>query len=134
MEGFKNLALKELTDQQVRFTPPARRMEQLARAERLLGGLDVNKQYPYQYVCYRITGYRPDGWSVLENHFWSIGALDETTKNGMPTPTNRTPCRVMRSAGASATTPMTSRKERATDDGRRRFRRGQARVDERSLG
>jgi len=33
---FKNDALKQLTDQQVRFTPPTRRQEQLGRSERLL--------------------------------------------------------------------------------------------------
>jgi RNA polymerase sigma factor (sigma-70 family) len=60
--SFKNPALKQLTDQQVRFAPPARRLEQLARAERLLTELDFSKQYPYQFVCYRITDYRPDSY------------------------------------------------------------------------
>ena len=60
MNAFKTPALKELADQQVRFTPPARRIEQLARAERLLSELDRNKQYPYQFVCFRITDYRSD--------------------------------------------------------------------------
>src|SRR5207249_4703630 len=49
-----------LTDQQVRFAPPARRMEQLARAEKLLTEIEETRQYPYQYVCFRITDYRPD--------------------------------------------------------------------------
>jgi RNA polymerase primary sigma factor len=58
--AFKNPALKQLTDQQVRFAPPARRVEQLARAERLLAELDPSKQYPYPFVCWRITDYRPN--------------------------------------------------------------------------
>jgi RNA polymerase sigma factor (sigma-70 family) len=58
--NFKIPALKQLTDQQVRFTPPPRRAEQLARAEQLLAELDPRKQYPYQFVCYRITGFRPE--------------------------------------------------------------------------
>jgi RNA polymerase sigma factor (sigma-70 family) len=59
MTTFKNPALKQLTDQQVRFAPPARRLEQLQRAEKLLAELDPAKQYPYQFVCFRITEYRP---------------------------------------------------------------------------
>ncbi len=60
MNQFKNPALKQLTDQQVRFTPPARREEQLVRASQLLAEVEPAKQYPYQFVCYRITDYRPD--------------------------------------------------------------------------
>jgi RNA polymerase sigma factor (sigma-70 family) len=63
MKGFKNPVLEELTDQQVRFAPPARRMEQLARAERLLAEIDPAKQYPYPFICYRITDFRPDSYA-----------------------------------------------------------------------
>ena len=65
MTGFKNPALKQLTDQQVRYAPPARCLEQKNRAERLLAELDPAKQYPYQYVCYRITDFRPDAYPDL---------------------------------------------------------------------
>src|SRR5436305_5924149 len=40
-------------------------MEQLARAERLLADIDLNRQYPYQFVCYRVTDYRPDAYPDL---------------------------------------------------------------------
>jgi RNA polymerase sigma factor (sigma-70 family) len=63
--SFKHPVLKQLTDQQVRFAPPARRLEQLARAERLLAELEPNKQYPYQYVCFRVTEFRPDSYPDL---------------------------------------------------------------------
>jgi RNA polymerase sigma factor (sigma-70 family) len=63
--SFKHPALKQLTDQQVRFVPPARRMDQLARAERLLAEIDPARQYPYQFVCFRITDYRPDAYPDL---------------------------------------------------------------------
>jgi RNA polymerase sigma factor (sigma-70 family) len=65
VKGFKNQILEQLTDQQVRFAPPARRMEQLARAECLLSEVEPAKQYPYQYVCYRITDFRPDSYPDL---------------------------------------------------------------------
>jgi RNA polymerase sigma factor (sigma-70 family) len=56
--SFKQPALKQLTDQQVRFAPPARRAEQLVRAERLLAEIDPSKRYPYPFVCWRITDFR----------------------------------------------------------------------------
>jgi len=61
MTQFIQPALRELTDQQVRFAPPARRTEQLERAERLIGELDSDRQYPYQFICYRLTDFRSDG-------------------------------------------------------------------------
>src|SRR5258708_6636918 len=65
MDRYKTQAIKELTDQQVRFAPPARRLEQLNRAERLLAEIDPNRQYPYQFICFRITEYRPDSHADL---------------------------------------------------------------------
>ncbi len=65
MSAFVIEALKQLTDQQVRFAPPARRLEQLARAERLLSEIDAEKNYPYQFVCFRITEFRPDAYPDL---------------------------------------------------------------------
>jgi RNA polymerase sigma factor (sigma-70 family) len=65
VSDFRNPALKQLTDQQVRFAPPARRLEQLARAEHLLAEIDPAKPYPYQYVCFRVTDFRPDSYPDL---------------------------------------------------------------------
>jgi RNA polymerase sigma factor (sigma-70 family) len=62
---FRHPALKQLTDQQVRFAPPQRRLEQLARAERLLAEIEPSRQYPYQFICYRITDFRPDTYPHL---------------------------------------------------------------------
>ena len=50
MTSFKQSALKELTDQQVRFAPPTRRVEQLARAEQSAGG-DCCRQTVSVPVC-----------------------------------------------------------------------------------
>jgi RNA polymerase sigma factor (sigma-70 family) len=62
---FRHPALKQLTDQQVRFAPPGQRLAQLSRAEKLLAEMDPNRAYPWQYVCYRITEYRPDSYPDL---------------------------------------------------------------------
>lgn len=60
MKAYKNPALRELADQQVRFAPPARRLEQLKRAEQLLTEIDPKREYPYQFLCYRVTDFRSD--------------------------------------------------------------------------
>jgi RNA polymerase sigma factor (sigma-70 family) len=57
---FKSLALKELTEQQARFAPPVRRQAQIANAQKLLGEIESGKTYPFSYVSFRITDYRPD--------------------------------------------------------------------------
>src|SRR5437764_11856752 len=62
--GFKQAALKELTEQ-LRFAPPAKRREQQGKAEKLLTEIEGSKQYPYQYVCFRVTEYRPDSYADL---------------------------------------------------------------------
>src|SRR5262245_39704550 len=63
--AFKHPALKQLTDQQVRFAPPARRQEQLARAQKLLGEIEPGRPYPYQFICFRITDYRSEMYPDL---------------------------------------------------------------------
>ncbi|MCI0640020.1 MAG: sigma-70 family RNA polymerase sigma factor [Gemmataceae bacterium] len=65
MVRYQQPALEEFTDQQVRFAPPARRLEHLRRAETLLAETDSNREYPYQYVIYRITDFRPDAYPDL---------------------------------------------------------------------
>jgi RNA polymerase sigma factor (sigma-70 family) len=60
VKGFKNATIEELATQQVRFAPPSRRLRQLARAETLVSEIEAGKQYPYPYICFRITDFRPD--------------------------------------------------------------------------
>lgn len=51
-------ALRELFDQ-LRFAPMPHKKKQLAAAEQLLMILDIERDYPYDFIVYRITGYRP---------------------------------------------------------------------------
>src|SRR6516164_5762878 len=37
----------------------------MRRAELLLAELDADKSYPYQFICYRVTDYRPDAYPDL---------------------------------------------------------------------
>lgn len=52
--------IRELRDQQVRFAPRTRRLEQAERAERLLADLDLEREYPYEFIYFRVTDFRPD--------------------------------------------------------------------------
>jgi len=49
-------ALKQLKEQQARFAPGDERLAQIDRAETLLGEIHSEKQYPYEYLWYRIKG------------------------------------------------------------------------------
>jgi RNA polymerase sigma factor (sigma-70 family) len=60
MRLYKHPAMKQLKDQQVRFAPVERRLEQLNAAERLLTEIDAARKYPYQFVCFRITDFRSE--------------------------------------------------------------------------
>lgn len=65
MNKFRHPAMRQFTDQQVRFALQERKLEQLNRAESLLDEIESGREYPYQYVCYRITEYRPDTYPDL---------------------------------------------------------------------
>ena len=60
MSEFKTPALKELTEQQTRYAPPARRQEQVKRAEKLFEEIDAARTYPYQFVYFRLIESRTD--------------------------------------------------------------------------
>ncbi len=62
---YLNPAIRQLRDQQVRFAPREKRIEQAALAERLLRELDPGRTYPYEYICYRVTNYRPESYPDL---------------------------------------------------------------------
>ena len=57
---FRSPIVEQLLDQQKRFAPRERKLEQIDRAERLLGELIDDKTYTYEYICFRITDYRPE--------------------------------------------------------------------------
>ena len=52
--------LRQLSDQQARFAPRERKLEQLERAEKLFEEIVPERLYTYEYLCFRITGYRPE--------------------------------------------------------------------------
>lgn len=58
--GYRIPAIRELCYQVVRFTPSAKKVEQMNRAEALLSEIKPDKWYSYSSLCYRITRFRPD--------------------------------------------------------------------------
>lgn len=56
---YQSPEIRELRDQQMRFAPRAKKLQQVEAAERLIVEIDSEKTYPYEYVCFRVTGYRP---------------------------------------------------------------------------
>ncbi len=57
-------ALRDLFDQ-LRFSPLSQKKKQLAAAEQLVMIIDSQREYPYDFVVYRITGYRPPAETPL---------------------------------------------------------------------
>jgi len=64
--NYLNPAIRELRDQQVRFAPREKKIEQVNQAETLLAELQPNRTYTYEYVCFRITNYRPEDYPNLK--------------------------------------------------------------------
>lgn len=66
MPRYKNPAMRELKDQQVKYTPRDVRLEQIVQAEKLLEEIDTDNNYDYQSICERITSYRPERYPDLK--------------------------------------------------------------------
>jgi RNA polymerase primary sigma factor len=62
---YLNPVIRQLRDQQVRFAPRDKKIEQVDRAERLLSELEPSRTYSYEYVCFRVTDFRPDDYPDL---------------------------------------------------------------------
>ena len=60
MRPIKDRNLAQLL-MQLRFAPEIQRRKQLDAAERLYALIDKDKEYPFEFVCFRITGYHPKG-------------------------------------------------------------------------
>jgi RNA polymerase primary sigma factor len=67
---YLNPAVRELRDQQVRFAPREKKLEQVAQAEKLLTEIDADRTYTYEYLCYRITNFRPEDYRDVKFSGW----------------------------------------------------------------
>jgi RNA polymerase sigma factor (sigma-70 family) len=60
MRRIKNQDLAQLLVQ-LRFAPQKHRRKQLDAAEKLFAIIEPDKEYPFDFVCFKITGYHPQG-------------------------------------------------------------------------
>ena len=62
-QDYRDAKIKELRDQQTRFAPKQKKIEQAALAEKLMSEVMEDRTYSFDYVCFRVTNYRPDNAS-----------------------------------------------------------------------
>lgn len=62
---FKHPVLSQLTEQQKRYAPIETRLEQMDRAEKLLGHISPDQAYTYQSLSEQLTGYKSDKYPDL---------------------------------------------------------------------
>jgi RNA polymerase primary sigma factor len=65
MRRIKSKNLAQLL-MQLRFTPRNKRRKELDAAEKLFSIVDPTKEYPFEFVCFRITGFHPKAADVRE--------------------------------------------------------------------
>ncbi|MHC4509667.1 MAG: hypothetical protein ACYTAO_12020 [Planctomycetota bacterium] len=65
MRKIKSQNLAQLL-MQLRFTPDKRRRKQLDAVEQLLAVIKKDKEYPFEFVCFRITGFHPKSEAASE--------------------------------------------------------------------
>ncbi|AQT67446.1 RNA polymerase sigma factor RpoD [Anaerohalosphaera lusitana] len=58
MAKFRNDDLKQFFTE-LKFAPRPKRLEQLYAARDLLAIVEEDREYPLEFVCFRVTGYRP---------------------------------------------------------------------------
>ncbi|MCY2944136.1 MAG: sigma-70 family RNA polymerase sigma factor [Planctomycetota bacterium] len=91
---FGHPGMRLLCDQLVRFSPSYRKVEQAERAGQLLAQIEPDKRYPWQFICFRITLYRPDsyphmlieGQDLIQDLPRLIKALNHAVLHGIDSP------------------------------------------------
>ena len=62
---YKCESISALRDQQVRFAPREKKIQQVDNAEQLLREIQLDKTYNFEFVCFRITGFRMDPGPIV---------------------------------------------------------------------
>ncbi|MFT5299333.1 MAG: RNA polymerase primary sigma factor [Mariniblastus sp.] len=63
---YKCDSIRELRDQQVRFAPRDKKIEQVDCAEKLLRDIQLDRNYNFEFVCFRVTGFRPENTPIVK--------------------------------------------------------------------
>lgn len=64
--NYKCDSIRQLRDQQVRFAPREKKIEQVDNAERLLRELKSDRDYNFEFVCFKVTGFRPEKAPIVK--------------------------------------------------------------------
>ena len=64
--NYKCDSIRQLRDQQVRFAPREKKIEQVDNAERLLRELKPERDYNFEFVCFKVTGFRPEKAPIVK--------------------------------------------------------------------
>lgn len=65
MSRYRSECVKELAEQQVRFSPQSVRSRQIRQAEDLLLKIEGEREYLFRNICHAVTGYSPDSSAVV---------------------------------------------------------------------
>ncbi len=57
---YRDSKIRALRDQLTRFAPKGKKVEQAELAEKLHGEIEPDRAYAFDYLCFRITNYRPE--------------------------------------------------------------------------
>ena len=57
---YKCDSIRQLRDQQVRFAPREKKLEQVENTERFLREIQTDRDYNFEFVCFKITSFRPE--------------------------------------------------------------------------
>ena len=60
MVSYRNAQVGELAQQLLKYAPRARKLQQLSRIREFAATLQPGQSYPYDFVCYRLTRFKPD--------------------------------------------------------------------------
>ncbi len=76
MRSMKTDIMEQLL-MELRFAPAAARFKQAQAAERLLTMVKKGMEYPYEFICFQITGYRPKGKAARDAAIAADDLIDD---------------------------------------------------------
>ncbi len=66
MARVKSLQLRQLL-LQAKFAPESKRLAQIDACEALIRLIQPNRRYPFEFICFHLTGYRPHPSTVVDS-------------------------------------------------------------------
>lgn len=63
---YQTPVLRQLHNQQVRFAPRKKKIDQANRAERLITELDPKRMYTYEFLCHKVTDFKPETYAAVK--------------------------------------------------------------------